>query len=168
MAPIFLSLSAEQPSDADPTLSEGAAQCQAEPGAPTPEDDQGGQGFGCKSVLSSLTALLLLPWRDFQCGVFSSLTHSSSSHSQTFSIRAHSSLPGCWFLLVAFLVGFVVDYFFFFFFFKRLEISSGGLRCHPNGSRSASRKVQLRTKPNVFEDPHSSNETPAKLPRAQT
>lgn len=47
-----------------------------------------------------------------------SLTH-SSSHSQTFSIRAHSSLPG---------------------FFKRLEISSGGLRCHPNGNRSASRK----------------------------
>lgn len=62
----------------------------------------------------------------FSMWCVSSLTH-SSSHSQTFSIRAHSSLPG---------------------FFKRLEISSGGLRCHPNGNRSASKKSPSKKPPN--------------------
>lgn len=70
----------------------------------------------------------------------SSLTH-SSSHSQTFSIRAHSSLPG---------------------FFKRLEISSGGLGCHPNGNRSASKKGPSKKKPHTLQHhkpPYSGDKT---------
>lgn len=50
-------------------------------------------GFLRKSVLSSLTALLLLLWRDFQCGVFqASLTHplipkhSASVHTPHFRV----------------------------------------------------------------------------------
>lgn len=58
--------------------------------------------------------LRLRLWQDFQCGVFSSLTH-SSSHSQTFSIRAHSSLPG---------------------FSKDWRFPVGVSGYHPNGNRS--------------------------------
>lgn len=140
-APISLSLSlslspsAEQPGDADPTLSEGAAHCQAEPGAPTPEDDQGGQGFRRKSVLSSLnSAAAAVAVAGFSMWCVSSLTHSSSSHSQAFSIRAHSSLPGCWLVgfffccwLVVLLVFVLFCWFFFFPFEKKLEIFPVGV-----------------------------------------
>lgn len=119
---LSLSPSAEQPGDADPTLSEGAAHCQAEPGAPTPEDDQGGQGFRRKSVLSSLnSAAAAVAVAGFSMWCVSSLTHSSSSHSQAFSIRAHSSLPGCWlvgFFFCCWLVVLLVFVLFCWFFLK--------------------------------------------------
>ena len=81
----------------------------------------------------------------FSMWCVSSLTH-SSSHSQTFSIRAHSSLPG---------------------FFKRLEISSGGLRCHPNGNRSASKNHPSKKKtnpkqPQYHKAPRSGEKTSSK------
>lgn len=62
----------------------------------------------CKSVISSINsaAAVCRGWI-FTVVCFKPLTH-SSSHSQTLSIRAHSSLPG------------------WGFFLNRLEISSGG------------------------------------------
>lgn len=100
--------------DASPGLSEEAARSPAGAGRPLfPKVAEARLPTQVSAQLANSAAAVAVAGFSMWC--VPSLTH-SSSHSQTFSIRAHSSLPG---------------------FFKRLEISSGGLRCHPNGNRSS-------------------------------